>query len=248
MYDFDEFEDFYGEPGEYDQMIDDLKRTLMRSVKREINDEMDRLKAENAELQEVKEKWEDLVGEYREKELKMKYTLVEERRKIARMRLADIFEACGMNVMLYKPDPNLVYGPKCDKCDENRNIHFNSPSGRELTERCECGANIWVYAPKRYNLVRFYMDEHNDRKVVAFYKKESANGHDDFEACSIRCKEVCSQDDFDTIYAKYKSAAFFADEEKCKAYCDYINAVNKVPEAVLEIARKSACCDQEERG
>lgn len=243
MYDFEEFEEFYGETGEYEQMIDDLKHMLMRKVKREIQDEMERLKAENAKLQEVKEKWDDLVGDYKEKEYKMKYTLEEERRKIARMRLADLFDACGMNVILYKPTKHLVYGPKCDKCDADRYIHFTSPSGKEMKEYCECRKSIKIYAEKPYKLIRFYRDARKNLSVTAIYEDNSNESYDDFRPCSVKCEKVYAGESFDTIYAEYESAVFFEDEAKCKEYCDYINAINKVPEDVLEIARITACCD-----
>lgn len=244
MYDFDEFEDFYGEPSEYDQMINDLKRTLMRSVKQEVNDEMDRLKAENAELQEVKEKWDVLVREYKEKEFQMRHTIEEERRNMARMRLADLFEVCGMNVTLYAPDPDYVCGPKCDKCDENRYIHFNSPSGKKMREACECSKQFRVCTPISYRLASFSREKRNgaDCKIHAIYEEVSNDYFEDFDNISIKrlCEKVYAGEDFESIYAQYKGRIFFEDEAKCREYCDYINAVNKVPEDVLEIARKTA--------
>ena len=40
-----------------------------------------------------------------------------------------------MNVIMYKPDYNHVYGKKCNKCDDDRYIHFSSPSGMHIPQK-----------------------------------------------------------------------------------------------------------------
>lgn len=45
-----EFDDYF-EPGEFDEKIEELKNELRESVKKEINDEIEKLRKENKELQ-----------------------------------------------------------------------------------------------------------------------------------------------------------------------------------------------------
>lgn len=52
FYDYED-EDFYTE-NEYQEEIDNLKEAIKKSVKREITEEMNRLREENKKLQELK--------------------------------------------------------------------------------------------------------------------------------------------------------------------------------------------------
>ena len=61
-----------------------------------------------------------------------------------------------------------VYGEKCDKCDEDRMIHFTSPQGRVLSERCECAKGYRTYFPEEVALYKFHV---NKRKNLPYDKK-----------------------------------------------------------------------------
>lgn len=55
------YEDFYNEgPSDYELFMNDLKETLKKSIKDEFIKEMDRLRAENKKLQNVKENFEQI--------------------------------------------------------------------------------------------------------------------------------------------------------------------------------------------
>ena len=96
-------EDFYNEPSEYDQMVEEFRDSLMKSVKQDFLDRMKRLEKENAELREVKENWEFMKRSYEQKNRELAYKLEQERQTMRRERLAQLFEQCGMNVVLFKP-------------------------------------------------------------------------------------------------------------------------------------------------
>ncbi len=57
-------EDFYEEPSEFDNAMDEFKASLMKSVKEEYVSEMERLRAENLELQSVKTYFEKIKKVY----------------------------------------------------------------------------------------------------------------------------------------------------------------------------------------
>jgi hypothetical protein len=50
-----DYNDFF-EPSGFEQQVDDLKESIRQSVKAEIQDELQRLREENAQLQEVKQR------------------------------------------------------------------------------------------------------------------------------------------------------------------------------------------------
>ena len=53
------WEDYY-EPSEFDILMDGFKDSIRDNVKQEIKEKIERLEKENAELRDVKEKWEDV--------------------------------------------------------------------------------------------------------------------------------------------------------------------------------------------
>ena len=49
------YDDFYNEPSEFDEKMEELKESLAGAVKSEFLEEMERLKKENKKLQGIKE-------------------------------------------------------------------------------------------------------------------------------------------------------------------------------------------------
>lgn len=227
--------EFYNEPSEYEQMVDEFRLSLMQSVKKEFLDKMQRLEKENAELREVKRNWERLKSEYEEKQRELRYQIEQERRNVQRERLAELFKQCGMNVALFKPKGSLFMGEKCEKCDDDRMIHFKSPSGRDCKERCECCHGYYPVSPVLYNMVTFHRYIKNqDCNVYAFFKDESDDDYDYYRADPIACTNLYHGQDFSELYAELKENVFFEDEEQCRLYCDYINEIREIPKEILK--------------
>lgn len=216
MFDYD---DFYYEPSEYDMLVDDFKRALMKSVKEEFLQEMKRLQKENEELKEIKNNWQKLEKEYKQKERDLNWKLEQEQNQIARKRLNELFVSCGMNTILYRPETVSFQKEKCNKCDEKRYIHFQSPSGKDMKEPCQCAKFYYKSIPKKYHLIKF-RNFHNDN-VSAWYEKDETN--DDWDSYSYICDFVYNNQDFNELYEKYDKKVFFEDEKKCQEYCDWLN-------------------------
>lgn len=132
-----DYEDYY-EPSEFDEKVEEFKDYLRQSIKEETQNEIEKLRKENEALQKIKRDWDNLVKEYEDKKRELEYKIRECESKASSKRLETLFEETGMNVIMYKPDYNHVYGKKCNKCDDDRYIHFSSPSGKDYTEDCEC--------------------------------------------------------------------------------------------------------------
>lgn len=119
-YDYPE-EEFYPE-SEYQEQIDALKEAIKSSVKSEILEEMNRLRAENEKLQGVKEHFEEVKKDYEKKKDECDRIIRNAEYNAKKMRLSELMK--DHKVVKWKVDRELVYGPKCCKCNSNRSGWF----------------------------------------------------------------------------------------------------------------------------
>lgn len=218
------FGDFYYEPTEFEQQIDEFKHQLMESVKREILDEINALRTENASLQEFKLKKEEIEREHRNALSDLKRRADEAEKKAANARLRDLFGE-SLTIAWGVKDAYEEL-PKCDKCDRNRYIHFKSPSGKDLKEPCECSNKLHNYIPQELSLVKFYMANEKGGGRGGFIERHFVK----------REKILLDYDEYDE-YADtsnvYRGESFdetrrygivFLKKSKCQEYCDWLNA------------------------
>ena len=124
---YPDFDDYY-EPSEFEQQVEEFKDSLRRSVKQETQELIERLRKENEELRSVRDNWEKVKRSYEKKQRELQNEIYTCKQNASRMRLDQLFEECDMNVILYSPYSYSVYTTKCDKCDDDRYIHYKSPS------------------------------------------------------------------------------------------------------------------------
>lgn len=229
-----DYEDYYGEPSEFEQQIDEFKDSLFNAVKQEHKDKMDKLEKENNELQEVKENWKSLENEYKSKILELKNEKSKLELNAKRMRLEELFEG-EFNTILYSPSDIYVYVNKCDKCDDNRKVKFISPSGKELEENCECGKAYRKYTTHPYYCSEFRVNRNRkveEMPLLMWYKKykDYDSDYDGYTYDnSDLVRKIYSQDmDFETIFNDYKYSIYFRNEEDCEKYCDWLNDKNGI--------------------
>jgi len=212
-------EEFYNEPSEFEMQIDEFKQALIESVKKEYVDEMDRLRKENAELQDFKENKKAIENEHRQALHKMETEKAQFEKSLKNKRLTDLF---GENMFTaWYPNSKSIKPPKCDQCDDNREIHFTSPSGKKLTEPCPtCGNSKSVYEPEELECYKFTQgkpDRWTDEcRIYLYFRRVSSDKDDYFESNRKaydggKYEEVRSYD-----------TAFF-DLEECQKYCDWKN-------------------------
>lgn len=231
---YHDYEDYY-EPSEFEEKMEELKKILKESVKEEICNRIKELEEENMRLQDVKNNWNKLEAEY-----KTKYAVLERdknsyKHNAAQMRLNQLFEATGMNVILYKPSGIVVYKPKCDKCDDKRKIHYVSPLGRNCEENCECANVYYKYMPSPQYLCEFrvnrYLNNDNKYPLSMWFKEYSDDNSDDdgytYNSSSY-CKYIYNGEDYESVKSRYPHDAFFREELECQKYCDWLNAQNGI--------------------
>jgi hypothetical protein len=117
-------EEFYYEPTEFDLMFNELKGNLTKSIKDEYITEMERLRKENAELQEVKINFDNIKNDYDRKKRELEYEYQNLKSNVRRERLNELLK--DLEVELYTVGSTSKSKPKCNKCDEKRRISLQN--------------------------------------------------------------------------------------------------------------------------
>lgn len=142
------------------------------------------------------------------------------------MRLSELMK--DHKVVKWKVDRELVYGPKCCKCNSNRSIEVRLPSGRIAEDECECKTKSkYYYHPKMYVLSEF-TDRYRCGEIIAHYTEERSLHGDDvyYEryTCTIcdSSTEEEKKEAIRTLSDKVREI-LFDQEEKCQEVCDRLN-------------------------
>lgn len=211
----------YFEPGEFDEKIEELKNELRESVKKEINDEIEKLRKENKELQGIKRNFESVKKDFERKKDECDRAIQAAEYKAKQARLKELME--HFKVTLWAVDLDYWYKKKCDKCDKYRRIQVTLPSGKVVDDECSCRVSKKVYYPKENAL--YELCERN-RKIMAWYREKGITGEEYFVADTSAnyAKVIVDHNkDFKEIEGEELRKVFFTTKEECQAFCDYIN-------------------------
>lgn len=209
-------EEFYNEPSEYDLMVEEFKESLAESVKDEYLVEMKRLKEENEELQDIKEDFTRIKESYRRKEMELEY---EKRRAVATVRRERLLDLLQDNkVIMYRATIEYYKKPKCDKCDDNRKIHYKTPLGKDEYEMCDCSKRSRYYKPSEFILYELLLNN-STKNVVTWYRESSDDRVllDDSQHLENTYNKDMDYEDVNTY------STFFKTEKECQDYCDWAN-------------------------
>ncbi|PEW66989.1 hypothetical protein CN448_18845 [Bacillus cereus] len=212
-------EEFYHEPSEFEQQVDELKEALMNSVKDEFKAKMDQLKKENAELQVIKTNFEEIKRDYENKKRQLDWDRQDLERTVRRERVSELMK--DLQVELYTVASKGRRNPKCNKCDDNRRIPYTTPLGNETYESCDCSRTIHLYEPVPIALYSFSI---RNGEGNAWYKLDGDKRDEylSYYGDSINGKElITSEEQFESIGYSYKT--LFKDKEIAQKYCDYKN-------------------------
>ena len=216
-------DDFYYEPSEFDQQVEEFKASLMKSVKEDFLHRMEALEKENAALREFRDQRDTFIRDCnaRVAAAQREARMAEEKWKNARLRqLLGDFLTEGWRI-----SPTYEQGPKCDHCDETRHLHFKSPRGRDLKEECDCAKTFVVYHPKKVVLSKLYVKK-NDYYVNEwwgrYYTVEESNDEYRYDMMA----EVYERGFRDFEKVKNTYWAVFLCEEDCRLYCERLNEQN----------------------
>ncbi len=208
MYDYD---DFYHEPSEFEQQVDEFKQALLNSVKEEYKAEMERLRKENKELQPVKERMKEIERE----RLREKRDLEEIKKnalgEAKKMRLTELLK--DYQHAIYAIDDERIYPPKCDKCDNGRQVEYTTPLGRTAREECTCNKYKTIYRLREVKASVIYHRNPEENIHTEFYDVE----REERIAPYFMYKQG-------TPYTSVSCWTYFADKEEAQKYCDWKNS------------------------
>lgn len=227
-----DYDDYWAEPSEFDQQVEEFKDTLRNSVKDEIKEKIAFLEKELEEVKEFRDEKKKFIQEYESKINEMKNEVDSVKRDVKeseeKWKKARLYQLLGDYLTVgWKIGYVFEYGEKCDKCDKDRRIHFTSPQGREYTEECQCAKGHYKYFPKEATLSKFYVRKKNfpwsdDGKLDYYNRCYTVTDCDDFDRYeSAECVYTHSDNvDYKKVNVYYD---VFLNEEDCQKYCDWKN-------------------------
>lgn len=204
-------DDFYDEPSEFEQQIDEFKQGLMNAVKDEYKAEMESLRKENAELQDVKSRMKEIEFERRQEKNEVERIRREAVNEAKKARLTSLLE--GLKHTIYTVDYEYEHVPKCDKCNDDRNIAYVTPLGREAYEACLCRKKDKNHFVKEIPAYRLSLNSQGDALVTGF--------HDEFRDESIRINDIVGSDVKHEDVREWKP--YFETKEQAESYCEWAN-------------------------
>lgn len=218
MYYMDD-EDYF-EPGEFDEKIEELKNELREHVKKEIKDELEKLREENEKLQGIKENFESIKEDYERKKAECDRAAQSAEYKAKRAKLKELMEQ--FKITMWSVDWDYLYKKKCNKCDESRRIKVVLPSGKTVDDDCKCDIHKKIYHPQEERLYKL-SDKYG--RTGAWYKLSSSSEDGDDFTYSTGVKTIVDHNkDFEEIKnVERLKGVFFTTKEECQKFCDYIN-------------------------
>lgn len=213
MYYMDD-EDYFGS-SEFDAKIEELKNELRKSVKKEVKDELEKLREENKKLQGIKENFESIKEDYDRKKAECERVMRNAEAKAKQAGLKELMEC--VKVTLWSADWKYQFKKKCDMCNEYRKIKVTLPSGNVVYDDCKCGERKKKYQPKE-NLL--YMLSDTSGEITGWYK-EIADGY--FDTVGRSAYVIVDRNkDFKELEESLWHT-FFTTKEECQEFCDYMN-------------------------
>ncbi len=223
MYDY---EDYFYEPSENDIVMSEIGEILKKMIKKEVLDELETLRAENAELRQFRDERKNYEAKIRDTEYKCKLAIEKAQRDAKSTRIHDIFgEMLSVGYMIAE---NNKRRQKCDKCNEERRIEYITPLGKTAYETCDCNGYDYFYEVKEVEMVKFSIRKRDgydrDERVVRYFY-HARNTYDDKrdENDYERVTWVYNNEPFEELANKSYYGVVFLNKDKCQEYCDWRN-------------------------
>lgn len=228
-------DDFCYELSEFNLQIEKFKQTLWDAVKNESKEKIAALEKEVEELREFRDEKNKVIARYDSEITNIKYQaeVVKREAKEAeeKWKKARLYQLLGDYLVIgWKIGNTYELGEKCDKCDDDRRIHFTSPRGKEYTEECRCAIRSYFYFPEEAELLRFFVKKRNFKwddngetnYYYRYYNVKKDNESDEYTSTA----EVYTSANIDfTEVNEYR--ALFLNKDDCQRYCDWKNATEK---------------------
>lgn len=188
----------------FQQFVEKWRRSAFEELQFQVENlknENNRLKTQIKALSNIKKNWDEKIKEIRGVRLKE--------------LLKDVQECA------YLVDYKYEYAHvKCDKCDDERKIHFKSPSGKELTELCSCSHQVKFYFLREIPIyeIKIY-NRYGKEEVHTMYIYRKGESEDTYSASDFR-----DAIDNETISKNRPYRPIFLNKERAEDYVRFKNA------------------------
>lgn len=222
--------DYFYEPSENDIVMAEIGYILKKMIRKEVVDELEKLRKENAELQQFKSEKESHERKIRELEYQCKMAIENAQREMKQTRIHDLFG--DMLTTGYMIISNNTKRPKCNKCNDKRRIEYTTPLGKTAYETCDCDAYDYFYEVKEVEMVKFSIRKGgiwDYKEYVCRYFVHTGNKYNDKqdENDYERVTWVYNNEPFEELAKKSYYGVVFLDKDKCQEYCDWRNEQKK---------------------
>lgn len=231
MYDDEDFE-FFSDPSEYDEKIEGFKAALRASVRKEIMDELESLRAENAGYADIRKNWNERIREMQqmheralEEDRRTLWAKAQEHEEATRnamkKRFFELLDTIALKA--WAVDHETTKPPKCNKCDESRRLRFFSPTGRMMFECCTCDRFINRYFVKEANVVEISTQRLRSTFPYGTYLVERKPSDYNSDG-SLLVTDLCDERKFDDIRMDTRYPVF-KKRELAEQYAAYMNEI-----------------------
>lgn len=235
---WDDFDDYY-EPSEGELFFDEMKEKFREILKSDVESELTRLTKENEELRRAVQEYNNEKMELMRKTRELQHKEDNLKREVEREFYNKTMEEVLENLL---EDSEVWYAeyvphekPKCDLCDEERQMIATYPNGEVIKKRCDCAIPAHVYEPvisvnKEIKFHKAWKPRYSDHKKCYFTKnykpnKDYADAYDYYS--EFRIENIYDEFNEDVkIYHEAKSYGTkiaFRNKEVCQKYCDWLN-------------------------
>lgn len=230
------YDDYYDEPNEFEEKIEEFKGVLVKAVKKEHQEEIARLREENQKLLSTQDEMKKAKQEYESKkrdyEYKIKDAMENAKKEYFNTNIKDVVESVTEKQILYYARQGSKYVPKCNLCDDDRKLTATFANGKTTSMSCQCNRTDDIYRPEKAEIVTLtigrYKKKSYDRysSIYARYKPSYHGADDsdyDYKEFSICFIADIFSDEVKTAKFRYGERVGFTSLVECQKYCDWLN-------------------------
>lgn len=224
--------EYYQEPSEFEQMVEEFKSALAGSIKDEHTQKIDQLTRENAEMREKLKNLSNLETEAnlakRKAEMDVVRAKEEARQEFRKARAMEVLAELTEPRWRLHQKPHQK--PKCDQCDNQRWFHFKSPQGRDMSERCVCSECTYTWeveevavkevAKRNGSMMFWYM------ATRAWETDRDYDRGEHFSSDALKPADKASDDQIMDNPTGYG----FTDQERCQSIAEKLQEARKARE------------------
>ena len=215
---YPDFDDYY-EPSEGEMFFDEMKEKFREILREDVNTELSRLTKENAELRKTVKEYNDKKMELIRRERDVQYKEDNLKRDVERefysKTMDDVFEHLLEDSEVWYAEHVPHEKPKCDLCDEERQMVARYPNGEIVKKQCDCAKPTYVYEPviSVNKQIKFHKSYKSSGKKCYFTKnykpnKDYAEAYDYY--CEFRIEKIYN--DFNDEVKEYHKAKRYGEK------------------------------------